>query len=42
MELQQHLKEPQGRILTVLHELRKLGYVELKEGVWNKVREERK
>ena len=33
-ELQQHLQEPQGRILTVLHELAQEGQVELQNGLW--------
>jgi CTP-dependent riboflavin kinase len=41
-ELQQHLKESQGRILTVLHALSREGHVELQRGLWFMVREESK
>jgi DNA-binding IclR family transcriptional regulator len=38
-ELSQHLKRPQGEILTVLEVLRKENYVAIKDGVWTMVRQ---
>jgi len=38
-ELSQHLKKPQGVILTVLDALRKENYVAFKGGVWTMVRQ---
>jgi len=38
-ELSQHLKKPQGVILTVLEALRKENYVAFKDGIWTMVRQ---
>ena len=41
-ELHEHVKEPQGRILTVLHALAREGNVKLQSGLWFMVREDSK
>ena len=38
-ELSQHLKKPQGAILTVLEALRKENYVDFIDGAWSMVRQ---